>query len=235
MSKTTLALALVAVGGVLFAGRVEAGAPTPSVAVGTPPAPDSEEAKEDLAVVLWEQRVRTAAQVLRAAAEVKLDFADFAEALGLAFDPSRYPLTQDLLKRVWKDSRPAVRDLQERFARPRPFIANPQVKPAVEADEGFSFPSGHATRGVLFAEILSLLAPERRSALFACGLRIGYGRVLVGMHYPSDVLAGQRLGGLLAEIWLGDPNNLSALENVRGREWPATPALPITSSAATPH
>ncbi|HVP67904.1 MAG TPA: phosphatase PAP2 family protein [Anaeromyxobacteraceae bacterium] len=213
-----------------------AGEPTPQAlaAVEAPPAPGSDGAKADLAIVLWEQRVRTPSQVRRAARNVQVGLANYAGALGSGFDASAHPLTDELLARAGKAGQDVVRALKVRFARPRPFVADPQVKPAIETEAGYSFPSGHATRGTLFAVILSRLAPAHRTALLECGLQIGYDRVVGGLHYPSDVLAGQRLGKVLAEAWLADPANAAALEDVRAKEWPAPASGPTREVRPSP-
>ncbi|MBB6485627.1 lipid A 1-phosphatase LpxE [Rhizobium lusitanum] len=58
-----------------------------------------------------------------------------------------------------------------------------------------SFPSGHATTiGALFVA-LALLFPRYRYIFIACALWLGITRVMVGAHYPSDVIAGLALGG----------------------------------------
>jgi undecaprenyl-diphosphatase len=88
--------------------------------------------------------------------------------------------------------------LKELFHRPRP--DNPLV-PA----SGFSFPSGHAMMSIAFygavAYLLGRNHPDSRPARFLAGvftlfiLAIGISRVYLGVHYPSDVLAGFAAGG----------------------------------------
>jgi undecaprenyl-diphosphatase len=64
-----------------------------------------------------------------------------------------------------------------------------------------SFPSGHAAGSFAFAVFVSLL--ERRAAIFLLPLAslIALSRVALGVHYPTDVLAGSLLG--VAMGWLG--------------------------------
>lgn len=71
-------------------------------------------------------------------------------------------------------------------------------------ESSFSFPSGHATASVAFYGflmfILCELFPERKSMTLLGGtlfiLGIGFSRLYLGVHFPSDVLAGYLLGGL---------------------------------------
>jgi acid phosphatase (class A) len=94
----------------------------------------------------------------------------------------------------------------------------------VEREESFSYPSGHATRGVLAARVLAELAPARRAELLRLGEQVGYDRVVGGVHYPSDVLAGQRLGAALADELLARPELAAELAAVRAAEWTAPAA-----------
>lgn len=63
-----------------------------------------------------------------------------------------------------------------------------------------SFPSGHSTTAGAVAVIIWLLWPAWRLPGVALCAAIAYSRVVVGAHYPSDIVAGFALGALLA--WL---------------------------------
>jgi membrane-associated phospholipid phosphatase len=196
---------------------------------GAYPAPGSVEAANDLAVVLWEQRTRTPADVARAAAEEELSLEDYAAALGTGFEVARHPLTEALLAQAVAASRPCVAAAKGTHRRPRPYVADPRVKPTASPESSASFPSGHATRGALLAALLAELAPRRREALLARGAQIGHDRVIAGVHYPSDVAAGERLGHAVAQALVADPAFRAALEDVRAREWPAGAGAPVPS------
>ncbi|MEQ1900770.1 MAG: phosphatase PAP2 family protein [Devosia sp.] len=59
-----------------------------------------------------------------------------------------------------------------------------------------SFPSGHATTAFALATVLSFLSPRWRVPVFMVAALVGVSRVVLGMHYPSDVLGGAALGTL---------------------------------------
>ena len=69
-----------------------------------------------------------------------------------------------------------------------------------------SYPSGHATHGMVDALVLAAIFPEQRDALLARGEQIGNDRVIAGIHWPSDVAAGQKLGREIAHRLLDDTN-----------------------------
>jgi acid phosphatase (class A) len=190
-----------------------------SEVIGPPPAPGSDEEKADLAVVLWLQRTRSAEDVARARSEVKIGLEHFAPALAPGFDPARHPGTRALLERLHEEASAAVDAARARYGRPRPFAADAGVEAVVKRDDTPSYPSSHGTRGVLYARMLGELAPARRDALLEVGRRLGYDRVLAGVHYPSDVLAGQRLGAALADGLLADPRFRAELAELRAKEW----------------
>lgn len=92
--------------------------------------------------------------------------------------------------------------LKQVFAAPRP-----DLLPHLDIVHTYSFPSGHAAGNMVFFGALAMLA-IRRDAYVAAGLAvllIGVSRVWLGVHWPSDVLAGwiEGLGWLaLCAVWL---------------------------------
>lgn len=226
MSRILLSLLLLF--SVSLSGVAQAPAATTQVQdlvayLGPYPALDSDAGKADLAIVLWHQRVRTAAEIQRAASEVKLGLGAYAPAMERPLDATRYPKTAALLDHVSKDIKVNTDGLKKHFMRPRPQMSDARVKPAIEPETSPSYPSGHATRGLAMAVVLADLVPERREALLAQGRLVGVDRVIGGVHYPSDIEAGQRLALKLTEVWLSEPKNRSLVESVRAAEWSVGP------------
>lgn len=85
--------------------------------------------------------------------------------------------------------------LKEIVHRPRPYVTYPDIM-AYETETDFSFPSGHTSLAFATATALSLKYPKWYvivpSYFWACS--VGYSRMNLGVHYPSDVLAGSILG-----------------------------------------
>jgi undecaprenyl-diphosphatase len=86
--------------------------------------------------------------------------------------------------------------------RPRPGSCCPDIQPCVRALDRFSFPSGHALHAVSFAILLSWHYPAWSPLLAAFALLVAASRVALGLHYPSDVLAGVALGALSCTLLL---------------------------------
>ncbi len=90
--------------------------------------------------------------------------------------------------------------LGEVFQRPRPCDVAPWVPLLVDRPFGWSFPSGHATTAFAAAAALATVRVPRRAprwltvAFFILAILIGFSRVYLYVHYPSDVLAGALIG-----------------------------------------
>lgn len=84
--------------------------------------------------------------------------------------------------------------------RPRPFITLPEVVRLIAPPDEFSFPSGHTAGAfvalVVIGNSLGVLAVPL--ALLAC--LVGLSRVYLGVHYPSDVVAGALLGSIAGAV-----------------------------------
>lgn len=86
------------------------------------------------------------------------------------------------------------------FERTRPFRAFPDlVTPLINAPlTDFSLPSGHAATSFALAGSLALVYPRFAPGVFAVAFLISIGRVAVGVHYPTDIIAGAIIGGAVA-------------------------------------
>lgn len=93
--------------------------------------------------------------------------------------------------------------LKNVFDRPRPPIVDPAVHPLVDVPHSYAMPSGHATSAFAAAVAAGLVYPRLRWPLVALAALIALSRVWLGVHYPTDVLAGAALGTAVAVlVWL---------------------------------
>lgn len=86
--------------------------------------------------------------------------------------------------------------------RRRPFERWGMVQGARALDE-FSFPSGHTLHAVALTTACWLTLPILGVVLLPLAIAIALSRVVLGLHYPSDVLMGALLGGVVAYSAVG--------------------------------
>lgn len=82
--------------------------------------------------------------------------------------------------------------------RERPFITHSTINCAAAPLDRYSFPSGHTLHAVSFALLGANYLPELAMPLAAFAVLVALSRVVLGLHYPTDVAAGALLGGGLA-------------------------------------
>jgi undecaprenyl-diphosphatase len=91
--------------------------------------------------------------------------------------------------------------LKTRMVRRRPFEVHAGVRNVVPPLDRYSFPSGHTLHAVAFTVVAVSSYPPLGWVLVPFALLVAASRVVLGLHYPTDVLAGAALGAAVA--WLG--------------------------------
>ena len=88
--------------------------------------------------------------------------------------------------------------------RPRPFASDARIHAWVAPLDEFSFPSGHTLHAVTFTLVALAHYPLLAWILVPFAATVAVSRVVLGLHYPSDVLAATGLGAGLAAVslWL---------------------------------
>ena len=164
-----------------------------------PAAAGSPAAAADLNAVLQVQAWRSAEQVAWARRVDDGSLYVFADALGPWFHAERLPVTAALLEAVDADQEIGVGVAKRLFARPRPFVTDDRVQPCVPRLADFSYPSGHAVQFFVEAGVLAELIPEKRADLMDLAARLAWGRVIGGVHYPTDLEAGRLLAAAIVD------------------------------------
>jgi undecaprenyl-diphosphatase len=90
--------------------------------------------------------------------------------------------------------------LKKTTSRQRPCKVHPRVHQKTAALDQFSFPSGHTLYAVNFTLVCASYVPELLVPLGAFSALVAVSRPVLGLHYPSDVMAGAALGTLVATV-----------------------------------
>ena len=80
------------------------------------------------------------------------------------------------------------------FIRERPFVSHESVKLGAAPLDQFSFPSGHTLHAVGFTSVVMVYYPALGWLLVPFALLVAASRMILGLHYPSDVLIGAAIG-----------------------------------------
>jgi undecaprenyl-diphosphatase len=90
---------------------------------------------------------------------------------------------------------PAYLLLKNLFRRQRPAVALAgQIRAHIEPSDRFSLPSGHTAGAFVLVSCIAVMASFWWPLALVWGLAVGMSRVLLGVHFPGDILAGMLLG-----------------------------------------
>lgn len=140
-------------------------------------------------------------------AELRPDLAPqhFDCALGVRFAGTPTPRIRALFEKLLHDANEAAELAKARAFRPRPVgvdAQRPSCQRVSEAGRASpSYPSGSAAVGAAYGAAMARIAPDQAAAANEIGHQIGLSRVVCGMHYPADAVAGEAVGrAVVAQI-----------------------------------
>ncbi len=162
-----------------------------------PPPPDvaSAQALADEQQVAAAVAARSRTQLLQAEdASVRTVFF-YEPSAGPGFTAERLPVTAAFFARIGSDVKELIDGAKSYWARPRPDGAQKRRG---------SYPSGHAAFAAASAIVLAQLLPGKRDAIFTQARTFAENRIILGVHYPSDVASGWTAGTLAAYVMMSD-------------------------------
>ena len=90
--------------------------------------------------------------------------------------------------------------IKSRTSRPRPYALHSSIKLGCAPLDHYSFPSGHTLHAVAFTLVATAYHPELVWVLVPFTILVMLSRIVLGLHYPTDVVAGVLIGASLAEL-----------------------------------
>jgi undecaprenyl-diphosphatase len=111
----------------------------------------------------------------------------------------------------------AVLVISALFPRARPFVSHPDIHRFIAHASDSGFPSDHAAASFAIATALLLRVPRVGAPLLAAAVLLAVSRVAVGVHWPTDVLAGAAVGAIagIGASWAWEQVNLPLPQWVR--------------------
>ena len=199
-----------------------------------PPLAGSPEQAADLAETVAVHAQQTTAAQAAAAAEKKLTVFSFTPAVGNFFQPGKLPVTEEFLKNVREDTEIVEGGAKDFYKRPRPYTVDPSLgRGADDLEKSFSYPSGHSTRGTVWALVMAEMFPDKKDAILAVGRDIGWHRVEMARHYPSDIFAGRVLAQAIVRELKASPKFQSDLAKAQQEISAVLAGVPAATTTAT--
>lgn len=183
-----------------------------------PPAEASAEQKAELAELHRIQDARTPARFAQAKWDSDHEDASaFAAVLGPKFDLAALPATGRLLATVTREQSGAKKLAKADFHRPRPWVVDPTLVGCDHSDDkpNSSYPSGHTTLAFALGVVLADLAPERSQEILARARDYAESRLVCGVHFRSDIIAGEAFGTVIGAELLDAPGLRPEIEAAR--------------------
>jgi acid phosphatase (class A) len=175
-----------------------AGRPDGIALLPPPPAEDSAEQAADLASARAVFDGRTQAETTRAVKDSTLAFSLFAPVIGPMFQRDQLPKTFAVLDQVKAELGSVIDPAKNHFKRKRPYQVDAHFTFGAP-EPSFGYPSGHSVRGTVYSLVLAEIFPQQKEAILALGRDIGWDRVLIGKHFPTDVIAGRVVGKAIVQ------------------------------------
>ncbi|HZL44574.1 MAG TPA: phosphatase PAP2 family protein [Verrucomicrobiae bacterium] len=193
-----------------------AGLPDPVALLAPPPLAISTEQAADMASTVAVFKARTPQEELLCRSETKFTIFSFAPVIGPFFQPGKFPVTEAFFQQVQRETSAVTDSAKNFWKRPRPYMLDLELAAAGGAlEKGYSYPSGHSTRAMVLGLLLAELFPDRKDSILEEGRNIGWHRVEIGRHYPTDIYAGRTLAQAIVREFKANPAFQADLAKVK--------------------
>jgi acid phosphatase (class A) len=136
----------------------------------------------------------------------------------VGFDIAAKPQTNKLLTLVAEEEEADSKQAKDYFHRDRPYASDPSLKTCTPVKPGKaanSYPSGHATLAFSMGIVLASLIPAKSQAILARASEYTENRLVCGVHFRSDIVAGQEFGTILALRLMQNPQFQAQMDAAR--------------------
>lgn len=175
--------------------------------IGLPPAQNSPEQRAEFEKVLQITLNRTPEREKQAIADQYQTIARFLDGIEHSYVDNTHREVRLLFREAQIELSIVLLSVRRLTNRQRPFTVwnKVRVKPCPGGrPEGSSFPAGHAATAALYADLLAQAAPELTDRFEARVKDYGESRLVCGFHYPTDLVAGEKVGRAVAKALLAD-------------------------------
>lgn len=181
-----------------------------------PPADDSPAGMADLETLFKVQEYRTEEQIKEAKRVDTLSPCGFARPVfGEWLRSSDFPKTHAYLKEIEHAASVVSDQAKGHWQRQRPYQRDPGIKPVTGHPGNNSYPSGHTFGSAIWSIVYSEAFPEHAKEFDALVHRTMWGRVMAGVHYPSDTTAAYMLAQAAGKELLKDPEVQKRIKEIR--------------------
>lgn len=177
-----------------------------------PPHEGSEQFKKEINEILIFQKTRTDEMIRYAKADQNKDIFRFSTIFGESFSAASLPVTALFFRRTISNGSHLADPVKDFWKRTRPYKADTRVSPCVKIPSGYSYPSSHALAGRLMAVVLSRMVPEKKDAILKRGHEFAENRVIGGVHFRSDIEAGEHAADRIAKALFSNADFLRDFE-----------------------
>jgi len=189
-----------------------------------PPATGSVDEKAEFQELKAIAARSTPEEMAAAAHDAKDETPDiFNRAIGI--DATTKPETFKLLTMVMEEEDGDTKGAKAYFHRLRPYSVDPSIKtcePVKPGKAANSYPSGHSSLAFSMGVVLASLIPEKSQAILARASEYAEHRLVCGVHYRSDIVAGQQFGTILALRLMQNPTFRAQMDRARAELGSAT-------------